>query len=58
MRQEPGGGDLVPEGQLYYVFHPRGGEEAGLPLQRVDPPALHLDQRKRVALLQLPRSAS
>lgn len=46
MRQDPGGGDLVPEGQLDHVFHPRGGEEAGLSLQRVDAPALHLDQRK------------
>ena len=50
-RQEPGGGDVVPEGQLHHALHPRGGEEAGLPLQRVDTPALYLDQRKYAASL-------
>ena len=43
--QEPRGGHLVPEGQLHPALHARRGAEAGLPLQRVDPPPLHLHQR-------------
>lgn len=43
--QAAGGGDVVPAGQLDHALHARGGAEAGLPLQRVDAPPLHLNKR-------------
>lgn len=52
--QEAGGGDVVPEGQLDDALHPRGGEEARLPLQRVDASPLHLDQCVLFCLACLP----